>query len=313
MSHVLLVRLAGPLQSWGVDSRFSRRDSRSRPTKSAVIGMCAAALDVGHVGDLNACEIDCGCDAPCDCARGCGCERACGRKLAETRFGVRADHPGVPTRDYHTVGGGAYPLRPRDVITDHRRARAVTASLDAAQGDVFGRHELADWYGAPKGTASDPESGTLVSGAVTRNAMITERRYLSDAAFVTGLQHSERDFLEEVAHALEHPKALLWLGRKSCPPSGTIAAGILPGTLEEAFSGMQLLPVDGGLSAATGEGPTRARPWAWLETPPTTRGALPVNDQPVSFDPLHRTHSTRWEIRQRIPITPNAAPWDIIQ
>ena len=312
MSHVLFVRLAGPIQSWGMVSRFSHRDSHSRPTKSAVIGMCAAALDVGHIGSLNACEADCGCGGPCDCARVCNCDRACGRKLAEIRFGVRADHPGVPTRDYHTVGAGTYPLRPRDIITDHRRARAVTASLDAAQGDVFGHHELADWYGAPKGIAPDPQSGALASGSVTRNALITERWYLSDAAFIAGLQHSDRDFLEEVAYALEHPKALLWLGRKSCPPSGTLAAGILPGTLEEAFSAKQLLPLEEGVEKPE-EGLTRSRPWAWLETPPTTRGALPVNDQPVSFDPLHRAHTTRWEIRQRVPISPNATPWDIIQ
>lgn len=40
---VLLLQLAGPLQSWGDSSRFVRRETRSEPTKSGVIGMLASA------------------------------------------------------------------------------------------------------------------------------------------------------------------------------------------------------------------------------------------------------------------------------
>ena len=40
---VLLLRLAGPLQSWGDSSRFVRRETRNEPTKSGVIGLLAAA------------------------------------------------------------------------------------------------------------------------------------------------------------------------------------------------------------------------------------------------------------------------------
>ena len=39
---VLLLQLAGPLQSWGDSSRFVRRETRSEPTKSGVIGMLGA-------------------------------------------------------------------------------------------------------------------------------------------------------------------------------------------------------------------------------------------------------------------------------
>ena len=34
---VLLLQLAGPLQSWGDSSRFVRRETRNEPTKSGVI------------------------------------------------------------------------------------------------------------------------------------------------------------------------------------------------------------------------------------------------------------------------------------
>ena len=40
---VLLLRLAGPMQAWGVKSRFTVRSTELAPTKSGVIGMLAAA------------------------------------------------------------------------------------------------------------------------------------------------------------------------------------------------------------------------------------------------------------------------------
>ena len=42
------MRLEGPLQSWGFEDRFSRRKTGSLPTKSALIGLCCAALGVGR-------------------------------------------------------------------------------------------------------------------------------------------------------------------------------------------------------------------------------------------------------------------------
>lgn len=40
---VLLLQLAGPMQSWGDSARFVRRETRTEPTKSAVIGLLASA------------------------------------------------------------------------------------------------------------------------------------------------------------------------------------------------------------------------------------------------------------------------------
>jgi len=41
---VLLLRLAGPLQAWGVKSKFSIRATELAPTKSGILGMLAAAV-----------------------------------------------------------------------------------------------------------------------------------------------------------------------------------------------------------------------------------------------------------------------------
>ncbi|MEV4033761.1 type I-E CRISPR-associated protein Cas5/CasD [Streptomyces umbrinus] len=278
--HVLLIRLAAPLQSWGTVSRFSRRDTHSRPTKSGVIGLCAAALGHDRAEELG--------------------------ELAEARFGVRADHPGSPVRDYHVVGAGRYPIRPRDIITDHRRAATLSASMADTDGTAFGHHELADWYGAPKYIVSEPDSGALVSKQLSRDALVTERWYLADAAFVAALQHPNRPFLEKVAAALESPKRLLWLGRKSCPPSGTLAGPLTNGTVEDAFKSTALLP-----SQSVGARPS-SRPWAWTEATPDAPAAAPVQDQPVTFDTDRRAHTTRWETRTRVTIAENATEWDII-
>lgn len=76
----LLLRLAGPLQSWGTQSRFSVRDTEREPSKSGVIGLVCAALGRAR-------------EEPVD-------------DLVRLRMGVRVDREGVVLRDYHTAGAG---------------------------------------------------------------------------------------------------------------------------------------------------------------------------------------------------------------
>lgn len=47
MDPYLLLWLEGPLQSWGHDSRFGRRETLPFPTKSGVMGIVCAALGAG--------------------------------------------------------------------------------------------------------------------------------------------------------------------------------------------------------------------------------------------------------------------------
>lgn len=51
-AHLALL-LDAPLQSWGLDSRFRRRDTAALPTRSALLGLCCAALglDKGSPGE----------------------------------------------------------------------------------------------------------------------------------------------------------------------------------------------------------------------------------------------------------------------
>lgn len=75
----LLLRLAGPMQAWGADSRFDIRKTNREPTKSGVIGLLAAALGLRR-------------DEPLDA-------------LAALRMGVRVDREGVLLRDFHMAHG----------------------------------------------------------------------------------------------------------------------------------------------------------------------------------------------------------------
>ena len=45
---VLALRLEGPMQSWGYDSQFSRRNTGLFPTKSALAGLCCAAMGLSR-------------------------------------------------------------------------------------------------------------------------------------------------------------------------------------------------------------------------------------------------------------------------
>lgn len=90
--NTLLLCLAGPMQSWGVQSRFSVRDSSLEPSKSGVIGLICAAIGRPR-------------HAPID-------------DLAGMRMGVRVDREGRLSRDYHIAqnvlkaGGGTKATEP---------------------------------------------------------------------------------------------------------------------------------------------------------------------------------------------------------
>jgi CRISPR system Cascade subunit CasD len=86
---ILLLRLEGPLQSWGVRSRWSRRDTAPEPSKSAVIGLLGCAAGVPRPDWRSGEEPD----------------RTLEQWDTALLFGVRVDRPGTIETDYHTVQG----------------------------------------------------------------------------------------------------------------------------------------------------------------------------------------------------------------
>ena len=75
----ILLKFAGPMQSWGTNSNFENRHTDFYPSKSAVVGMISASLGYRRDEDEKI------------------------RKLNELSFAVRIDQPGNILKDYHTA------------------------------------------------------------------------------------------------------------------------------------------------------------------------------------------------------------------
>jgi CRISPR system Cascade subunit CasD len=150
--NVLLLRLMGPMQSWGLQSRFLERDTGLEPSKSGVVGLLCAAQGKSR-DDTRAVQ-----------------------ELAQLKMGVRVDRPGVLAYDYHTA-------------QNVREANAKRVDLDERKG---------------------------VRDSVSR------RHYLSDAAFLVGLESDDPALLERLQDTLQNPRWPLYLGRKAFVPSAPI-------------------------------------------------------------------------------------------
>lgn len=87
--YTLLLRLEGPMQSWGTSSRFTVRDTGLEPSKSGVIGLLCAALGKPRT------------EHPDHDQRWPSLAT-----LAGLRMGVRTDRAGTVGVDFQTAGGG---------------------------------------------------------------------------------------------------------------------------------------------------------------------------------------------------------------
>ena len=192
----LLLRLAAPLQSWGIDSKFDIRRTGREPNKSGVIGLICAALGIKRDDDEMVSQ------------------------LATLRFGVRVDKEGHFVRDFHMV-----------------------------------RSKKGESY-------------------------VTNRYYLADAEFLVGFESVDEELLKKIEYALLNPVFPLYLGRRSCPPTGRLCLGIRKLELEEAlleeeFRNESIETVRIVMDAKKGED-----------------GNI-VKDLPISYNPEHRKHMFR--------------------
>jgi CRISPR system Cascade subunit CasD len=116
----LLLRLAGPLASYGTSAAFHDRDTAPHPTRSALTGMFAASAGRERPQALE--PFDDLPNAPC---------------YQDLTFNVRIDRPGTPHTDFHTVGGG-YPREQQLRTSSGTRRPPAESTL------VSHRHYLAD-------------------------------------------------------------------------------------------------------------------------------------------------------------------------
>lgn len=114
----LLLRLQGPMQSWGTTSRFTQRDTGREPSKSGVIGLLAAALGIDRENWIDL------------------------QPLTGLTMAVRHDRPGIPKRDFQTAGCAdsdsvikADGKPSKDGVISHRDYLADATFLVGLEGD----------------------------------------------------------------------------------------------------------------------------------------------------------------------------------
>ncbi|NEW51651.1 type I-E CRISPR-associated protein Cas5/CasD [Nocardia cyriacigeorgica] len=110
---VLLMRLAAPLQSWGVSSRFARRETQQYPSKSGVLGLIAAAQGRRRTDPIE-------------------------EALQDLAFGVRVDQPGRLVRDFQVALSidkkRSFPLSQRYYLADAVFLAAVQGERELIGG-----------------------------------------------------------------------------------------------------------------------------------------------------------------------------------
>ncbi len=111
-SAVLLLQLAGPMQSWGISSKFETRDTAVMPSKSGVCGLLAAALGRPRNADVS--------------------------DLAALRFGVRADRSGQVLDDFQMARSMDFPA---GQMALHRKLYGVPSKEHAS---LIHKHYLMD-------------------------------------------------------------------------------------------------------------------------------------------------------------------------
>lgn len=140
---VVALRLAGPLQSWGLDSRFVRRTTHAEPTKSGVLGLVAAAKGLRRTDPLE--------------------------ELLTLRMGARVDQPGTLVRDFQTAVRRVPGKKPESMPLSYRYYQGDAVYLAVLEGDaalVAGIDEALRRPGFPLylGRRSCPPAGPVALG-----------------------------------------------------------------------------------------------------------------------------------------------------
>ena len=149
MSKILVLRLAGPMQSWGSSSRFTRRSTEAFPTKSGIVGLLAAAQGRRRTDPIE--------------------------DLVDLKMAVRVDQPGELLRDFHTAHRGvvSMPLSDRFYLSD-----AVFAAFVAGPEEII--DGLVDAIRCPRfplylGRRACPPTMPLFYSSMTGRCRISSR------------------------------------------------------------------------------------------------------------------------------------------
>lgn len=134
----LALRLEGPLQSWGFDSQYNRRNTGLMPTKSAIAGMCCAALGLPRGSDAENIFLE-------------SFQGVRMTVIAIPRTGSKKELPVRRLQDYHTVqntrrASGAIN---NDCVLTHRQYLTDAAFGILLEGEPSYLKQIADALADP--------------------------------------------------------------------------------------------------------------------------------------------------------------------
>ena len=133
---------------------------------------------------------------------------------------------------------------------------------------------------------ADQEGSLLVDFHTAKSrdtSYVTYRHYLQDAVFLAGLESEDEALLRELEAALRHPVYPLYLGRRSCPPTLPLCLGIRQGSLLDV---LRTEPMQG-------RKPETGKLRIVADADPADPAAVPRQDLPMSFSPVHRQYGFR--------------------
>lgn len=169
--NTVFLRLEGPLQAWGDNSKFVIRRTMDAPTKSGVIGLICCAMGLTRSKAKKSLEA-----------------------LNKMTMGVRIDRPGQRWWDYHTVGAGYGLLTAEgkikrtastgqiETLVSRREYLCDSSFLVVIQGDVELIRHIKEALQNPKwplflGRKSCPPVRPMLAGEAQCDDLPTALRY----------------------------------------------------------------------------------------------------------------------------------------
>jgi CRISPR system Cascade subunit CasD len=204
-TRYLLLWLQAPLQSWGSDSKFGRRDTLNFPTRSGVMGLLCCALGAGGEQKELLAEFLPLKQTVISFMR-CKNERKTAREPL--------------LRDFHMVGSGY------------------------KNGALSKKHPNHDpWESLLIPMTWNPETkktGIANNADGSRGGVkMTYRYYLQDAFFAVVLEVPS-DKADMIADALKSPVWDLCLGRKSCVPTDFVFRGVFDSQTDAIAAALEI-------------------------------------------------------------------------
>lgn len=181
--------------------------------------------------------------------------------------------------------------RPRGADISDLVALQMAVRVDQPGTVMVDYHTVSTLDGTPLPSSETNAKGKQAK-AGKKTTHITRRSYLHDAVFVVVLSGNEQ-LLADLAETLRHPTWALFLGRRSCPPTGPLLVDGPDGDLWPGGAAdlLRTIPWQAGIA---GRREHRAQDTVTLSaTLDDTTGMDLAQDVPTSYAPTQRGRRSR--------------------